>query len=250
VYEINRNFRNEGISTKHNPEFTMLELYQAYADYNDMMDLTEELIATAAQEVLGISMVEYEGRQIDLTPPWPRIPMLDAIKEYTGLDFVQADDDTGAARAARELGLEIEEGASRGTIINEVFEEFVEPKLIQPTFITDYPIEISPLAKRKKDDPRYTDRFELFIYAREMANAFSELNDPIDQEQRFRQQVEQRASGNDEAHRMDEDYINALEYGMPPAGGLGIGIDRLIMLLTNSLSIRDVLLFPQMKRRD
>ena len=250
VYEINRNFRNEGISTKHNPEFTMLELYQAYADYNDMMDLTEELIATAAKEVLGTSMVEYEGRQIDLTPPWPRIPMLDAIKQYTGLDFLQAQDDAGAAKAARELGLEIEEGVSRGTIINEVFEAFVEPKLIQPTFITDYPIEISPLAKRKKEDPRYTDRFELFIYAREMANAFSELNDPIDQEQRFRQQVEQRASGNDEAHRMDEDYINALEYGMPPAGGLGIGIDRLIMLLTNSLSIRDVLLFPQMKRRD
>lgn len=250
VYEINRNFRNEGISTKHNPEFTMLELYQAYADYNDMMDLTEELIATAAKEVLGTSMVEYEGRQIDLTPPWPRIPMLDAIKQYTGLDFLQAQDDAGAAKAARELGLEIEEGLGRGTIINEVFEEFVEPKLIQPTFITDYPIEISPLAKRKKEDPRYTDRFELFIYAREMANAFSELNDPIDQEQRFRQQVEQRASGDDEAHRMDEDYINALEYGMPPAGGLGIGIDRLIMLLTNSLSIRDVLLFPQMKRRD
>ncbi len=250
VYEINRNFRNEGISTKHNPEFTMLELYQAYADYNDMMDLTEELIATAAKEVLGTPMVEYEGRQIDLTPPWPRIPMLDAIKQYTGLDFLQAQDDAGAAKAARELGLEIEEGLGRGTIINEVFEEFVEPKLIQPTFITDYPIEISPLAKRKKEDPRYTDRFELFIYAREMANAFSELNDPIDQEQRFRQQVEQRASGDDEAHRMDEDYINALEYGMPPAGGLGIGIDRLIMLLTNSLSIRDVLLFPQMKRRD
>ncbi|WP_418791375.1 lysine--tRNA ligase [Phosphitispora sp. TUW77] len=250
VYEINRNFRNEGISTKHNPEFTMLELYQAYADYNDMMDLTEDLIATAAREVLGTLIVEYDGQQIDLTPPWPRLTMIDAINQYTGLDFTPVGDDVEAAVAARGLGLDIEKGTSRGVIINEIFEEFVEPKLIQPTFIIDYPIEISPLAKRKKDDTRYTDRFELFIYAREMANAFSELNDPIDQEQRFRQQAEQRASGDDEAHRMDENYINALEYGMPPAGGLGIGIDRLIMLLTNSLSIRDVLLFPQMKRRD
>ncbi len=250
VYEINRNFRNEGISTKHNPEFTMLELYQAYADYNDMMDLTEDLIATVSREVLGTLTVEYEGQKVDLTPPWPRIPMLVAIRQFTGVDFVKTGSDAEAAKAARQLGLEIAEGASRGTVINEVFEEFVEPKLIQPTFITDYPIEISPLAKRKKEDPRYTDRFELFIYGREMANAFSELNDPIDQEERFRQQAAQRASGDDEAHRMDEDYINALEYGMPPAGGLGIGIDRLIMLLTNSLSIRDVLLFPQMKRRD
>lgn len=250
VYEINRNFRNEGISTKHNPEFTMLELYQAYADFNDMMKLTEELISSAAMEVLGTTKIEYEGMAIDLTPPWTRIPMLDAIKQYTGVDFASIDSDSAAREAAKGLGLSIENEASRGNIINEVFEEFVEPKLIQPTFVTDYPIEISPLAKRKSNNPDYTDRFELFIYAREIANAFSELNDPIDQEQRFRKQVEQRAAGDDEAHHMDEDYINALEYGMPPAGGLGIGIDRVVMLLTNSSSIRDVLLFPQMKKRE
>lgn len=250
VYEINRNFRNEGISTKHNPEFTMLELYEAYADYHDMMKLTENLIASAALEVLGTTKIEYEGQLIDLTPPWTRLPMLDAIKQYTGVDFTQIQTDEQAKEAAKCLGMNIEEGATRGSIINEVFEEHVESKLIQPTFITDYPIEISPLAKRKADNPNYTYRFELFIYGREMANAFSELNDPIDQEQRFRNQVEQRVAGDDEAHRMDEDYINALEYGMPPAGGLGIGIDRLIMLLTNSSSIRDVLLFPQMKTRD
>lgn len=250
VYEINRNFRNEGISTKHNPEFTMLELYKAYADYNDIMELTENLIATVAQEVLGTMVIEYEGEKIDLTPPWTRIPMLEAIKKETGLDFTQIKSDAEAIDAARKIGLNVEDGTARGTIINEVFEEYVEPKLIQPTFITDYPLEISPLAKKKKDQPEYTDRFEAFIYGREMANAFSELNDPIDQEQRFRKQVEQRAKGDDEAHRMDEDYINALEYGMPPAGGLGIGIDRLVMLLTNSSSIRDVLLFPQMKIRE
>lgn len=250
VYELNRTFRNEGISTKHNPEFTMLELYQAYADYQDMMKLTEELISSVAGEVLGTMKIEYEGQAIDLTPPWNRIPMLEAIKQHTGVDFTEIKDDIQAREAAKKLGLNTETGASRGTIINEVFEEFVEPKLIQPTFITDYPIEISPLAKRKSDDPGYTYRFEAFIYAREMANAFSELNDPIDQEQRFRKQVEKRAAGDDEAHQMDEDYVNALEYGMPPAGGLGIGIDRLIMLLTNSSSIRDVLFFPQMKPRD
>lgn len=250
VYELNRTFRNEGISTKHNPEFTMLELYQAYADYQDMMKLTEELISSVAGEVLGTMKIEYEGQAIDLTPPWNRIPMLEAIKQYTGVDFTEIKDDIQAREAAKKLGLNTETGASRGTIINEVFEEFVEPKLIQPTFITDYPIEISPLAKRKSDDPGYTYRFEAFIYAREMANAFSELNDPIDQEQRFRKQVEKRAAGDDEAHQMDEDYVNALEYGMPPAGGLGIGIDRLIMLLTNSSSIRDVLFFPQMKPRE
>lgn len=250
VYEINRNFRNEGISTKHNPEFTMLELYEAYADYHDMMQLTENLIASAALEVLGTTKIEYEGQIIDLTPPWTRIPMLDAIKQYTGVDFTQIHNDEQAKDAAKSLGMNIEKDATRGSIINEVFEEHVESKLIQPTFVTDYPIEISPLAKRNAENPDYTYRFELFIYAREMANAFSELNDPIDQEQRFRNQVEQRAAGDDEAHRMDEDYINALEYGMPPAGGLGIGIDRLVMLLTNSSSIRDVLLFPQMKNRE
>ncbi|MDT3699717.1 MAG: lysine--tRNA ligase [Thermincola sp.] len=250
VYELNRTFRNEGISTKHNPEFTMLELYQAYADYQDMMKLAEELISSVAGEVLGTMKFEYEGQAIDLTPPWNRIPMLVAIKQHTGVDFTEIKNDSQAREAAKKLGLNTETGGSRGTIINEVFEEFVEPKLIQPTFITDYPIEISPLAKRKSDDPGYTYRFEAFIYAREMANAFSELNDPIDQEQRFRKQVEKRAAGDDEAHQMDEDYVNALEYGMPPAGGLGIGIDRLIMLLTNSSSIRDVLFFPQMKPRE
>jgi lysyl-tRNA synthetase, class II len=250
VYEINRNFRNEGISTKHNPEFTMMELYQSYADYNDMMDLTEDLIATIATEVLGSAVVEYEDEKIDLGAPWTRIPMLEAIKKYTNVDLSQVANDEEAREVAKKLGLEVDKNASKGTIINEAFENFVEPKLIQPTFITDYPVEISPLAKRKATDPNYTDRFELFIYGRELANAFSELNDPIDQKERFKKQDEKRTTGDDEAHMMDEDYINALEYGMPPAGGLGIGIDRLVMLLTNSPSIRDVLLFPQMKKRD
>lgn len=250
VYELNRNFRNEGISTKHNPEFSMLELYQAYADYRDMMELTEDLISTVAREVLGTTEITYQGETIRLNPPWARLPMLDAIKRFTGVDFTTLESDEEARGAAKDLGLKIEAGATRGNLINEVFEEFVEPKLIQPTFIIDYPVEISPLAKRQKENPAYTYRFEAFIFAREMANAFSELNDPIDQEQRFRKQVEKRAAGDDEAHMMDEDYITALEYGMPPAGGLGIGIDRLIMLLTDSASIRDVLLFPQMKPRD
>lgn len=250
VYELNRNFRNEGISTKHNPEFSMMELYQAFADYRDMMELTEDLVSTVAREVLGTTEITYQGETIKLDPPWQRIPMLDAIKQYTGVDFTSAGSDEEARAAAKGLGLQVEAGATRGNLINEVFEEFVEPKLIQPTFITDYPVEISPLAKRQNENPAYTYRFEAFIYAREMANAFSELNDPIDQEQRFRKQVEQRAAGDDEAHMMDEDYITALEYGMPPAGGLGIGIDRLIMLLTDSASIRDVLLFPQMKPRE
>ncbi len=250
VYEINRNFRNEGISTKHNPEFTMLEVYKAYADYTDMMELTENLISSVAEEVLGTTKIEYEGQAIDLTPPWPRFPMLDAIKQHTGIDFTGIKDDEAAIAAAKGLDMDVEDGSTRGSVINEVFEEFVEPKLIQPTFIIDYPIEISPLAKRKSEDPAYTYRFEAFIYAREIANAFSELNDPVDQEQRFRKQVEQRAAGDEEAHMMDEDYINALEYGMPPAGGLGIGVDRLVMLLTNSSSIRDVLLFPLMRNRE
>lgn len=250
VYEINRNFRNEGISTKHNPEFTMLELYQAYADFNDMMVLTENMISSTALHVLGSMEVQYEGEIIDLTPPWTRLPMLEAIKKYTGVDFSIIKDDKEALAEAKRLGIDTKAGTTRGAIINEVFEAFVEPKLIQPTFITDYPLEISPLAKKKADNPEYTYRFEAFIYARELANAFSELNDPVDQERRFRKQVDQRAAGDDESHPMDEDYINALEYGMPPAGGLGIGIDRLVMLLTNSSSIRDVLLFPQMKSRE
>ncbi len=250
VYEINRNFRNEGISTKHNPEFTMLELYQAYADYNDMMEITEQLVSQAAFQLLGTMEVEYQEEKINLAPPWRRLPMLEAIKEYAKIDFTLIQNDEDARQAAAQAGLKVDPKASRGNIINEVFEELVEPHLIQPTFITDYPVEISPLAKRSLEDSRYTYRFELFIYAREMANAFSELNDPIDQKERFKNQVEKRASGDDEAHMMDEDYIRALEYGMPPAGGLGIGIDRLVMLLTDSPSIRDVLLFPHMKPRD
>lgn len=252
VYEINRNFRNEGISTRHNPEFTMLELYQAYADYNDMMDLTEELISSVAFDVLGATRIQYQGADIELSPKWTRLPMLEAVKQYSGLDFLglkTAGEAFGAVRQAR-LNVDLDAKDSWGTILNKVFEEIVEPNLIQPTFIVDYPVEISPLAKRKEEDPELTYRFELFIYGREMANAFSELNDPIDQKGRFLKQAEKRRSGDEEAHMMDEDYINALEYGMPPAGGLGIGIDRLVMLLTDSASIRDVILFPLMRPRD
>lgn len=250
VYEINRNFRNEGISTRHNPEFTMLELYQAYGDFHDMMEITENLISHVAQQVLGTTVIKYEEQEINLTPPWNRLPMLDAVKQYSGLDFTVIKSDEEARAQAKKLGIEIKGQETWGDVLNAVFEEVVEPKLIQPTFILDYPVEISPLAKRKKDQPHLTDRFELFIYGREMANAFSELNDPIDQKRRFEMQLEKRDSGDDEAHMMDEDYILALEHGMPPAGGLGIGIDRLVMLLTNSSSIRDVILFPSMRPRD
>ncbi|MGI6492724.1 MAG: lysine--tRNA ligase [Peptococcaceae bacterium] len=252
VYEINRNFRNEGISTKHNPEFTMLELYQAYADFNVMMDLAEELVSTVADQVMGTTRINYEETVIDLSPGWARIPMLEAVKLHSGLDFTSFKDAAAAIQATREadLGIELDDTDSWGSVLNKVFDEVVEPKLIQPTFIMDYPVELSPLAKRKADNPNLTDRFELFIYGREMANAFSELNDPIDQKNRFLKQVEKRKAGDEEAHMMDEDYINALEYGMPPAGGMGIGIDRLVMLLTGATSIRDVLLFPLMKPRD
>jgi lysyl-tRNA synthetase class 2 len=228
----------------------MLELYQAYTDYEEMMRLTEDLVAHAAKVVLGTTLIEYQGEHINLTPPWTRLPMLEAIKQYAGIDFAQITTDEQAREVVKGLGLKVDQHSTRGNLINDVFEELVEPKLIQPTFVIGHPVEISPLAKRNAQDPRYTDRFELFITAREMANAFSELNDPIDQKERFQKQVDQRASGDDEAHMMDEDYINALEHGMPPAGGLGIGIDRLVMLLTDSPSIRDVLLFPQMKPRD
>lgn len=251
VYEINRSFRNEGISTKHNPEFTMLELYQAYADYHVMMDLAEELVSTVAGEVIGTTRIEYEGTDIDLSPGWTRTPMLEAVKLHSGLDFsmLKGAEALNAVKEA-QLGIELDGTDTWSSLLNKVFDEVVEPKLIQPTFIMDYPVEISPLAKRKAENPNLTDRFELFIYGREMANAFSELNDPIDQRDRFLKQVEKRKAGDDEAHMMDEDYINALEYGMPPAGGMGIGIDRLVMLLTGSSSIRDVLLFPLMKPRD
>ncbi|WP_226585855.1 lysine--tRNA ligase [Halobacillus litoralis] len=250
VYEIGRVFRNEGVSTRHNPEFTMIELYEAYADYKDIMALTENMVAHIAKEVLGSTTVTYNDQEINLEPEWTRLHMVDAIKEYTGVDFWEQMTDSKAKELAKEHGIEIKETMTFGHIVNEFFEQRVEEKLIQPTFIYGHPIEISPLAKKNPDDERFTDRFELFIVGREHANAFSELNDPIDQRERFEAQLKEREEGNDEAHMMDEDFLEALEYGMPPTGGLGIGIDRLVMLLTNSPSIRDVLLFPQMRHRD
>jgi lysyl-tRNA synthetase, class II len=249
VYEIGRVFRNEGVSTRHNPEFTMIELYEAYADYRDIMSLTENLIAHVAQEVLGTTTVQYGEYEIDLKPEWKRLHMVDAVKEYTGVDFWKETSTEEARQLAKEHGVEITEHMQYGHIVNEFFEQKVEEKLIQPTFIYGHPVEISPLAKKNDEDSRFTDRFELFIVAREHANAFTELNDPIDQRERFEAQLKEKEQGNDEAHEMDEDFIEALEYGMPPTGGLGIGIDRLVMLLTNSPSIRDVLLFPLMRHR-
>lgn len=248
VFELGKMFRNEGISTKHNPEFTMCELYMAYGDASDMMKITEEIYAHIAQEVVGSTKITFQGQEIDLTPPWPRVPMLDAIKEYSGVDLTGLSDEE-ARKAAKEKGLNVEPNATYGQVLDEFFDVFVEPKLVQPVFITDHPVEVSPLAKRKKDNPLLTDRFEPFIVTWEVGNGFTELNDPIDQEQRFRQQMAQREAGDDEAHMMDEDYIRALEYGMPPAGGLGLGIDRMVMLFTDSPSIRDVLLFPHMRPR-
>ncbi len=247
VYELGRMFRNEGISIKHNPEFTNIELYSAYEDYNDMMDITEEIISTVAQNVLGTTKITYQGTPIDLTPGWKRITMIDAIKEVTGVDFNTIESDEDAVSTAKGLGIEVEGPLSRGNVINLVFEEKVEETLVQPTFIYDYPVEVSPLTKRKPSDSRLVERFEIFIGGREYGNAYSELNDPIDQYERFLDQAKQKAAGNEEANDMDEDFIQALEYGMPPTGGLGIGVDRLIMLLTDSASIRDVLLFPTMK---
>lgn len=249
VYEIGRVFRNEGVSTRHNPEFTMIELYEAYADYKDIMSLTENLIAHIAQEVLGTTTVQYGEYEVDLKPEWKRLHMVDAIKEYTGVDFWKETSKEEAQQLAKEHGVEIKDNMEYGHIVNEFFEQKVEEKLIQPTFIYGHPVEISPLAKKNDEDPRFTDRFELFIVAREHANAFTELNDPIDQRERFEAQLKEREEGNDEAHMMDDDFIEALEYGMPPTGGLGIGIDRVVMLLTNSPSIRDVLLFPLMRHR-
>lgn len=247
VYEMGRMFRNEGMSHKHNPEFTNIELYQAYADYEDMMVLTEELVAYVAEKILGGTVIDYQGKEIDLTPPWRRLSMIDAIKEYTGVDFNTIDTDEEAIKIAKEKGLEIEAGMKRGHIISEMFEEFCEEYLVQPTFITHHPVEVSPLAKRNSDDPRLTNRFEAFINTWEIANAFSELNDPIDQKERFLEQAKQREAGDAEAHMMDMDFVNALEVGLPPTGGLGIGIDRLIIILTNQPTIRDVILFPTMK---
>lgn len=247
VYEIGRVFRNEGIDTTHNPEFTMLELYTAYHDMNDVMDLTEDLIRTTAERVLESPEVVYGKDTIDIHSPWARVHMVDAIKEETGIDFWQEMTDEEARTFAGEHGLEVTEYSGFGHVVNEFFEKYVEHNLVQPTFIYGHPVEISPLAKKNEEDPRFTDRFELFIARHEYANAFSELNDPIDQRERFEQQMEEREQGNDEAHEIDEDFLEALEYGMPPTGGLGIGIDRLVMLLTNSQSIRDVLLFPTMR---
>ncbi|MDS9998685.1 lysine--tRNA ligase [Bacillus atrophaeus] len=249
VYEIGRVFRNEGVSTRHNPEFTMIELYEAYADYQDIMSLTENLIAHIAQEVLGSTTIQYGEEQIDLKPEWKRLHMVDAVKEATGVDFWNEVTVEQARDYAKEHGVEITKSMRVGHIINEFFEQKIEETLIQPTFIYGHPVEISPLAKKNPEDPRFTDRFELFIVGREHANAFTELNDPIDQRERFEAQLKEREEGNDEAHMMDEDFVEALEYGMPPTGGLGIGIDRLVMLLTNAPSIRDVLLFPQMRQR-
>lgn len=250
VYELGRVFRNEGISTKHNPEFTMIEIYQAYADYEDMMKLTEELIAAVAHKVLGTTKITYQGAEIDLTPPWTRITMIDAVKKYAGVDFKEITSDEAARKAAAVAGIHCDKDATSGAVLNLFFEEKVEEHLIQPTFVLDYPIEISPLAKRKEDNPSLTYRFEAFITAREMANAFSELNDPLDQKERFVKQMLKREKGDEEAQMMDEDFVRALEVGMPPTGGLGIGIDRLIMLLTDSPSIRDVILFPTLKPRE
>ena len=250
VYEMGRMFRNEGMSVKHNPEYTAMELYQAYADYTDMMDITENLISHMAEVATGSMVVNYQGTEIDFTPPWKRMTMEECVKQYAGVDFSTINTDEEALAIAKEKGIEITPGMRRGEVINAFFEEFGEDKLIQPTFITHHPVEISPLAKRSVDDPRRTDRFEAFANGWELGNAFSELNDPIDQKGRFLDQLRKKELGDDEACDMDEDFINALEVGLPPTGGLGIGIDRTIMLLTNSTTIRDVLLFPTMKPID
>ena len=247
VYEMGRVFRNEGIDIKHNPEFTSVEIYQAYGDYTDMMDLTEKIISEIAQKVLGTMKITYEGQEIDLTPPWPRLSMIEAVAKYTGQNFEGVTDVETARKMADAIHVEYEPTFGVGKIINACFDEYVEDKLIQPVFITGHPKEISPLAKSNPDNPEITDRFEGYIYGREMCNGFTELNDPIDQRERFLKQVEERNAGDEEANMMDEDFLNALEHGLPPTGGLGIGVDRLVMLLTDSSSIRDVLLFPTMK---
>ena len=248
VFEIGKNFRNEGMDIKHNPEFTNMEFYSAYEDYHDMMNIAEQLISTVAKNTLGTTNITYQGQEIDLAPGWKKITMIDAIKQVTGVDFNTINTDEEAQALAKEKGVEYEEIKNmRGHIINEFFETFVEETLIQPTFIMDYPVEVSPLTKRKKEDPRLVERFELFIGGREYGNAYSELNDPIDQYERFLKQVEAKEKGDEEAGGMDEDFVNALEIGLPPTGGMGIGLDRLIMLLTDSASIRDVLFFPTMK---
>ncbi|MDD4839660.1 MAG: lysine--tRNA ligase [Clostridia bacterium] len=247
VYEMGRIFRNEGMDTKHNPEFTTVELYQAYVDYNEMMDITEKLFCYCAEKVLGTSEISYQGEPISLGTPWKRITMVDVVKENTGIDFESGEPLEELIKKGRKAGADLKMDLSWGKALYEVFDQLVESTLVAPTFVIDYPVEVSPLAKKKPSDNRLTERFELFITAREMANAFSELNDPIDQKERFMAQMAERAAGDDEAQVMNDDFINALEYGLPPTGGLGIGIDRMVMLLTDSASIRDVLLFPTMK---
>ncbi len=249
VYEIGKDFRNEGISTKHNPEFTMMECYQAYADYNDIMELTEQMIATIAEEVLGTKRVVYQGQTVDLTPPWARVTLREVILEHSGVDMDAYPDRPSLLARIEELGLEVDPKPTWGKLVDELFKEYVEPKLIQPVFITDYPLELSPLAKRKRDNPRLVERFEAFLGGIEVANAFTELNDPLDQRERFLEQIKRREAGDEEAHPMDEDYILALMYGMPPTGGLGVGIDRLVMFFTNQTSIREVILFPQLRAK-
>ncbi|MGB4034210.1 MAG: lysine--tRNA ligase [Christensenellales bacterium] len=246
VYELGRLFRNEGMSVKHNPEFTSIELYQAYADYNDMMDITEELFKYCAKEIVGSTKINYQGVELDFESKWQRIPMIELVKEHIGIDFSVEDLDT-IRKKAKDIGVELDEDTTWGKALYQIFDEKIEEKLVQPIFVIDYPVEVSPLAKRKKSDPRLTERFEFFIASREMGNAFSELNDPIDQRARFEQQARERAKGDEEAQMTDEDFVTALEYGMPPTGGLGIGIDRMVMLFTDNHNIRDVLLFPTMK---
>jgi len=247
VFEINRNFRNEGISVQHNPEFTMLEFYMAYATYNDMMNMTEEMISSIAKEICGTTVIEYQGHKIDLTPPWERLSVKGAIIKYGGIDPKILEDRDRTLSQAKKLGIDLKGDEPLGKIVTDIFEAVAEKKLIQPTFITEYPTEISPLSRKSDKDPSVVDRFELMIAGREMANAFSELNDPVDQKDRFLKQVEAKEGGDEEAHFMDEDFVRALEYGMPPTAGEGIGIDRLVMLLTDSPSIRDVILFPHMR---
>ena len=250
VFEIGRVFRNEGLDTRHNPEFTLMELYQAYTDYHGMMDLTEEMFRYVAQEVLGTTTIVYNGVEMDLGKPFARVTMLDAVKQYSGVDFKEIKTLEEARKVADEKGVHYEDRHTKGDILNLFFEEFVEHHLVQPTFVMDHPIEISPLTKKKPEDPEYVERFEMFMNGWEMCNAYSELNDPIDQRERFAEQEKQFAAGNDEANHTDEDFLNALEIGMPPTGGIGYGIDRLCMLLTDSPAIRDVLLFPTMKSLD
>lgn len=247
VYEMGKMFRNEGMDTRHNPEFTNIEIYQAYTDYEEMMKITEDIFENAAMTLYGTTKINYQGTEIDLKAPWKRITMIDAVKEASGVDFNEIQTDEEAINIAKAKGLEVEEGWTRGKIISEMFEEFAEGTLIQPTFVIKHPVEVSPLSKRSVEDPRLTDRFEAFINTWEFANAFSELNDPIDQRERFEEQVKEKEAGDEEAHPMDTDFINALEVGLPPTGGLGIGVDRMVMLLTDQASIRDVVFFPTMK---